>query len=108
MTEEAAQREDRSLRGPQSQASYGAQREDRSLRGPQSQASSSASAYRAAFRAAPQALLAVDGTGVVRLASAEAGRPAAGSSGRRRAARRAAGQPGLRRPGATAAPPRKR
>src|SRR6266545_3214672 len=51
-----------------------AQREDRSLRGPQSQASSSASAYRAAFRAAPQALLAVDGTGVVRLASAEAER----------------------------------
>ncbi len=33
-----------------------------------------ASAYRAAFRAAPQALLAVDGTGVVRLASAEAER----------------------------------
>src|SRR6266511_2814092 len=34
-----AQREDRSLRGPQSQASSTAQREDRSLRGPQSQAS---------------------------------------------------------------------
>jgi hypothetical protein len=34
----AAQREDRSLRGPQSQAGFAAQREDRSLRGPQSQA----------------------------------------------------------------------
>src|SRR5262249_20031282 len=33
-----AQREDRSSRGPQSQAGYLAQREDRSLRGPQSQA----------------------------------------------------------------------
>jgi hypothetical protein len=38
----AAQREDRSLRGPQSQASATAQREDRSLRGPQSQASATA------------------------------------------------------------------
>jgi len=37
-----AQREDRSLRGPQSQASDTAQREDRSLRGPQSQASDTA------------------------------------------------------------------
>jgi predicted acetyltransferase len=36
---DTAQREDRSLRGPQSQASSTAQREDRSLRGPQSQAS---------------------------------------------------------------------
>jgi ABC-2 type transport system ATP-binding protein len=35
----AAPREDRSLRGPQSQASQPAPREDRSLRGPQSQAS---------------------------------------------------------------------
>src|SRR5262245_22110795 len=33
-----------------------------------------ASGYRLAFRAAPQALLAVDGTGAVRLASAEAER----------------------------------
>src|SRR6266542_2663483 len=39
---EAAQREDRSLRGPQSQANEAAQREDRSLRGPQSQASDTA------------------------------------------------------------------
>src|SRR6266508_1779685 len=38
----SAQREDRSLRGPQSQASYTSKREDRSLRGPQSQASSTA------------------------------------------------------------------
>src|SRR6266542_4435782 len=39
---EAAQREDRSLRGPQSQANEAAQREDRSLRGPQSQANEAA------------------------------------------------------------------
>jgi DNA-binding response OmpR family regulator len=39
MTEFTAPREDRSLRGPQSQASFTAPREDRSLRGPQSQAS---------------------------------------------------------------------
>jgi general nucleoside transport system ATP-binding protein len=38
----AAQREDRSLRGPQSQANDAAQREDRSLRGPQSQANDAA------------------------------------------------------------------
>src|SRR6266508_4000945 len=44
VTTDAAQREDRSLRGPQSQASSTAQREDRSLRGPQSQASSTAPA----------------------------------------------------------------
>src|SRR6266545_2298076 len=42
VTTDAAQREDRSLRGLQSQASSIAQREDRSLRGPQSQASSTA------------------------------------------------------------------
>src|SRR6266508_3158369 len=44
VTTDAAQREDRSLRGLQSQASSIAQREDRSLRGPQSQASSTAPA----------------------------------------------------------------
>src|SRR6266498_105776 len=44
VTTDAAQREDRSLRGLQSQASSIAQREDRSFRGPQSQAASTAPA----------------------------------------------------------------
>ncbi len=48
-----AQREDRSLRGPPSQASFTAQREDRSLRGPPSQASFTAQREDRSLRGPP-------------------------------------------------------